>query len=301
MKETLGAGPTVLFLDNFEDNQEEESDGRLKNPALGEALFDLAQLGGPDFRMLFTSRSRVHLGPGPFKVRSLDLGGLSPSGCRKLRSLPRFAELGKLPEEAWQRALFHFGGHPKALELLEGFLREQPDRLLQGRLLMQAGQPREALKKFEAAREGFEKGEHLKERAVTLGDVARLRAQAGDAAGALKLHEEMLAISRQLGDIEAIAGAQYALAGLDWNQGNRSQALERLAESWDIFRRIGRVDAIAFVGEFYGFLFAESDPVCALKVLRTSREAFQLLGMDAEVNEVTALIQKLEEPEQPAP
>jgi hypothetical protein len=126
LKQALRTAPSVLFLDNFEDNQDE--DGNLKNPALGEALLDLALLGGETFRMLFTSRHRVRLGPGSLKVRPIDLGGLSPSGCRKLRQLPRFEELGKLPEETWQRALFHFGGHPKALELLEGFLREQPDQ-----------------------------------------------------------------------------------------------------------------------------------------------------------------------------
>ncbi len=129
MKEALRAEPSVLFLDNFEDNQ--DGDGNLKNPELGKALLELARLGGERFRLLFTSRHRVHLGPGPLKVRSIDLGELSPSGCRKLRQLPRFEEIGKLPEETWQRALLHFGGHPKALELLEGFLREQPDRARQ--------------------------------------------------------------------------------------------------------------------------------------------------------------------------
>lgn len=129
LKQALRAEPSVLFLDNFEDNQ--DAHGNLKNPDLGQALLEIARLGGERFRLLFTSRHRVHLGPGPLKVRSIDLGELSPSGCRKLRQLPRFQELAKLPEETWQRALFHFGGHPKALELLEGFLREQPDRARQ--------------------------------------------------------------------------------------------------------------------------------------------------------------------------
>ncbi|HYU31144.1 MAG TPA: hypothetical protein VEW48_03200 [Thermoanaerobaculia bacterium] len=531
----------------------------------------------------------MHLGPGRLKVRSLDLGELSPSGCRKLRALDRFRELKNLPEEAWQRSLVHFGGHPKALELFEGFLREQPDRarqllsgmgpavaavdedlkaeqqdrgrkllvenvlatvpperrpafdrlclleaplpteelealltaegiagaagdlgwlrdhgflartvapsaltggdaihrllasrqqealadregpevarawhlrvaehlvqpgrplsdygiaarhrdaagdragalglydqwalalrgrhaysaclqiaqeglqafpageaeaeqvgaaqlwvskhdalkllgrieeavqaletafgliadgtsteakffqagiqMLQGRLLAQEGRLQRALDRFEAAQAGFENGGHLRERAialgdvallraqggdvagalklheerlsifeqlgdvreraVALGDVARLRARGGDVAGALKLHEEYLKVSRQLGDIEAIAGAQNDLAQLELKQGNRVGALERLAESWNLVCRIGRADGIAVVGQLYGQLLAETDPSRALEILRTSREAFRVLGWTAEVNEVDELIGKLEQPEQP--
>jgi tetratricopeptide (TPR) repeat protein len=128
LKQALRTAPSVLFLDNFEDNQDQ--DGNLKNPALGEALLDLALLGGETFRMLFTSRLPVGLGDGPFEVFNLDLGELSPSGCRKLRLLDPEG-LGKLPQEAWGQVLFHLGGHPKALELLRGYLRGRPDRLRQ--------------------------------------------------------------------------------------------------------------------------------------------------------------------------
>lgn len=117
------ADPTILFLDNFEDNQDQ--DGHLKNPAMGEALADLVQLGGLEFRLLFTSRLPVDLPD--FEVWNYDLGELSPSGCRKLRLLDPEG-LGKLEEPAWQQVLFHLGGHPKALELLGGYLKGRPDR-----------------------------------------------------------------------------------------------------------------------------------------------------------------------------
>src|SRR6185312_8986594 len=64
--------PTILFLDNFEDNQ--DKDGHLRNPALGEALADLVQLGGPGFRLLFTSRLPVDLPNLPLEVWNYDLG-----------------------------------------------------------------------------------------------------------------------------------------------------------------------------------------------------------------------------------
>ena len=116
--------PTVLFLDNFEDNQ--DKDGHLRKPDLGEALADLVQLGGPGFHLLFTSRLPVDL-PDSIEVWNCDLGELSPSGCRKLRFLD-LEGLGSLSEDAWRQVMLHLGGHPKALELLGGYLRGRPDR-----------------------------------------------------------------------------------------------------------------------------------------------------------------------------
>jgi tetratricopeptide (TPR) repeat protein len=116
--------PTILFLDNFEDNQ--DGDGHLKNPTQGEALADLVQLGGPEFRLLFTSRLPVDLPD--FEVWNYDLGEISPSGCRKLRLLDPKG-LGSLDETAWRQVMFHLGGHPKALELLGGYLKGRPDRV----------------------------------------------------------------------------------------------------------------------------------------------------------------------------
>ncbi len=116
--------PTILFLDNFEDNQDQ--DGHLKNPTLGEALADLVELGGTGFRLLFTSRLPVDLPD--YEVWNHDLGELSPSGCRKLRLLDPEG-LGNLNETAWQKVMFHLGGHPKALELLGGYLRGRSDRV----------------------------------------------------------------------------------------------------------------------------------------------------------------------------
>jgi hypothetical protein len=117
--------PTILYLDNFEDQQ--DVDGGLRNPELGEALVDLLRLGEPGFRMLLTSRLPVDLKAGPYEVWNRDLGELSPSGCRRLRLLDPKG-LGLLEDAAWRQILFHLGGHPKALELLGGYLRGRPER-----------------------------------------------------------------------------------------------------------------------------------------------------------------------------
>jgi tetratricopeptide (TPR) repeat protein len=118
--------PTLLLLDNFEDNQDD--DGAFLDPELGETLAELAVLGGAGaFALVVTSRLPLTLPPGPVEAWNLDLGELPSSGCRKLRLLDR-AGLGALDEAGWQRALRELGGHPKALELLGGYLRGRPDR-----------------------------------------------------------------------------------------------------------------------------------------------------------------------------
>jgi hypothetical protein len=120
-------GPTLLLLDNFEDNQDAE--GALLDPGLGETLAQLAVLGGGagGFAIVITSRLPLTMTPGPIEAWNLDLGELPPSGCRKLRLVDR-AGLGALDEAGWQRTLRELGGHPKALELLGGYLRDRPDR-----------------------------------------------------------------------------------------------------------------------------------------------------------------------------
>ncbi len=117
--------PTLLLLDNFEDNQ--DPDGHLLNPELGGALLDLARLGGTALRLLLTSRLSVELPPGSLEAVNLDLGELSPSGCRKLRLLDSEG-LGRLDDATWRQVTLRLGGHPKALELLGGYLRSKPDR-----------------------------------------------------------------------------------------------------------------------------------------------------------------------------
>ncbi|HXO40183.1 MAG TPA: AAA family ATPase [Thermoanaerobaculia bacterium] len=143
-----GVTPTFLLLDNLEDNQDGE--GRFCDPALAAALVDLGTLGGPGFRVLASSRLALVLPPGPLEPWNLDLGELSLSGCRKIRLLDREG-LGSLDEAAWRQTLHHLGGHPKALELLGGYLRGHPDRAR--RLLREMDSAVEAVANKLAARQ----------------------------------------------------------------------------------------------------------------------------------------------------
>jgi hypothetical protein len=132
------------------------------------------------------------------------------------------------------------------------------------------------------------------ERAVTLGEVARLRAQAGDVAGARELQVERLAVNRGLGDLDGIGAAQYDLALLDLEEGQVDSARTRLAEAWEIFQRIRRADFIAIAGKLYGRLLAEAgEREAAVAVLRESRAAYQLLGREDQCREVEAALARL--------
>ncbi len=87
----------------------------------------------------------------------------------------------------------------------------------------------------------------VRARAVTLGDIARLKAQGGDVAGALALHQEELAVYEQLGDVRSRALTLYDLAGLYQTQGGYSEAERLYRESLEICRQLGDVEGVSAV------------------------------------------------------
>jgi uncharacterized protein DUF4062/CHAT domain-containing protein/AAA domain-containing protein len=121
-RELRKISPTILLIDNFEDNQ--TSTGDLLDSTLREALAEIVEIGGYSVRLFFTSRLPVELPD--FDAWNCDLGELSPSGCRKLRLLDP-GGLGSLNPGSWRQVLFHFGGHPKALKIFGSYLKSRPD------------------------------------------------------------------------------------------------------------------------------------------------------------------------------
>lgn len=109
-----------LLLDNFEDQQNKD-DGSWLDEETGRLLRDLKQLGGPDFNLLVTTRLELP------DALNLDLGELPSSALRKFR-LQR-PSLERLQDEEWDLAVEHLGGHPKALEILAGYLQDHPERV----------------------------------------------------------------------------------------------------------------------------------------------------------------------------
>ncbi|MCU0867381.1 MAG: CHAT domain-containing protein, partial [Planctomycetes bacterium] len=121
---------TVILFDNFEDNQHEGTQA-IQPPELGRRLYELAQLGGETLCLLFTTRYPfAHPdGVAPLAKQDLDLGAFSRAESRKFK-IDR-EPLRRIDRETWERILDMIGGHPKALDLLSGYLAEAPDRLAQ--------------------------------------------------------------------------------------------------------------------------------------------------------------------------
>jgi hypothetical protein len=134
----------------------------------------------------------------------------------------------------------------------------------------------------------------VRERAVTLGDVARLKAQGGDVQGARQLLAERLEVNRRLGDMAEIAAALFSIAQLDLAEGQTAEAGSRLAESWPLLVRLNRVDGIAVVGEVYGGLLANQGDAAAIDVLRRSQAAYDRLGQTERAGEIGRIVSDLE-------
>jgi tetratricopeptide (TPR) repeat protein len=113
------------------------------------------------------------------------------------------------------------------------------------RLRAQAGDVQGALKLHQEILEVYEKLGDVRGRAVTLGDVARLRAQAGDVQGALKLHQERLEVYEKLGDVRSRAVTLGDIARLRAHAGDVQGARKYQEERLATHRQLGDVDGIA--------------------------------------------------------
>ena len=127
--------------------------------------------------------------------------------------------------------------------------------------------------------------------AVTLGDVARLKAQGGDVAGALALHQERLAIFEQLGDVRSRAVTQYDLAGLYQAQGDYAAAERLYRDSLEISRQIGDAEGTyALLARLGQLALAQERRDEALSLLQEARQGFEQLGFVPWVAHVDKLL-----------
>jgi tetratricopeptide (TPR) repeat protein len=86
--------------------------------------------------------------------------------------------------------------------------------------------------------------EDIREWAVTLDDIARIRGGKRDIEQAHALHLEMLNVYEALGDQDGIANALWAVAQIELQQQHYQEAFEHLAKSYGILQQIGRLDGI---------------------------------------------------------
>lgn len=115
--------------------------------------------------------------------------------------------------------------------------------------------------------------------AVTLGDIARLRADGGDVAGALALHREALEVYEKLGDVRSQAVTQFDLADLLRRQGEYAEAELLYRDCLDISRRIGDAEGTLAVLARLGVLsLQQGRREEALPLLLEARRGFEGMG-----------------------
>jgi tetratricopeptide (TPR) repeat protein len=111
------------------------------------------------------------------------------------------------------------------------------------RLKAQSGDVAGALALHQEELEIYERLGDVRERAVTLGDIARLKAQSGDVAGALALHQERLEIFERLGDVRERAVTLVDLADLRAASKEYDEAERLYREGLETLRQINDVES----------------------------------------------------------
>lgn len=144
------------------------------------------------------------------------------------------------------------------------------------RLLVEAGRPDDALREFKQARDLLTKE---KDRAIRLGEIARLLGAKGEVDDALKLHEESLAVFEALADQREKALTLCDKARLLIAKGETDQALKVHQERLAIFEVLGDEGARAIrLGDIARLLAAKGEPNQALQVHYEELAAYQALG-----------------------
>jgi len=108
---------------------------------------------------------------------------------------------------------------------------------------------------------------------------------------AVQLQNERLAVNHELGDQDGIAAATYDLAQIEIQQEKWPEAFEHLAEAYDIFNKIGRLDFICTVDSSLGLLLCRAGQrEQGLQMLTRSRDGFAKLGLQDHAKQTEAII-----------
>ncbi|NMQ20210.1 tetratricopeptide repeat protein [Candidatus Competibacter phosphatis] len=133
-----------------------------------------------------------------------------------------------------------------------------------------------------------------RERAVTLGDIARIKVDKGEVDEALKLHQEELTVYQALGDVVGNAHVLWSIAQIEMQKEDYPNAFPHLQESYAILLKLGRLDGIIYVGLDLGqLLCAGGAKEEGMAILSRSRDGFRKLGQEAQARQVQALLDSL--------
>jgi tetratricopeptide (TPR) repeat protein len=128
--------------------------------------------------------------------------------------------------------------------------------------------------------------------AITWGKIADIAYQRGDHNQATELQYKRLEASRQLGDLDGIAAANWDLARIDLGQENYQSALPRLIESFQILHQLQRPDGIAVVGSALGqVLLAEGQTEPGRQALQAARAAAIKIGQPDMARQISELLE----------
>ncbi|MGE0680185.1 MAG: CHAT domain-containing protein [Candidatus Binatia bacterium] len=161
--------------------------------------------------------------------------------------------------------------------------------------------PDKALTRLREAVALFEEVNDVRERAVTMGQIADILQQRGEMEEALRIHlEERLPTALVMQDLDSIAHIRFSCAQIRLSRRETWQSelqtiYEELAESFAIYQKIQRIDGIAVVGQLLGQILAMGglrDE--ALTVLEQSARAYEKMQQTSQAEQVRALLRHVE-------
>ncbi|MCW2246580.1 phosphopentomutase [Azospirillum fermentarium] len=164
-------------------------------------------------------------------------------------------------------------------------------------ILTTRGQTDEALRiRYQEQLPVYERLGDVRSRAVTMGKIADILTTRGQTDEALRIHvEERLPVAEAMGDSDSLAHVRFSCATIRLNRGGLETGeadtiAAEVAESFSLFRTIGRTDGIAIVGQLFGQILAAGGLKDeALAVLDQAAEAFTILKRTASVEKIRAL------------
>jgi tetratricopeptide (TPR) repeat protein len=157
-------------------------------------------------------------------------------------------------------------------------------RLRYGAWLARRGEPDRALAELEATCTIFEALGDRRSRAVTLGDIARIRGAKGEVDAALALHQEQIAIFEALGDRRSRAVTLGDIARIRGAKGEVDAALALHQEQIAIFEALGdRRERAVTLGDIARIRGAKGEVDAALALHQERLATYEALGDRPEI------------------
>jgi hypothetical protein len=146
----------------------------------------------------------------------------------------------------------------------------------------------------------YERLGDVRERAVTMGQIADILQQRGETDEALRIYtDEYMPMARLAQDMDLIAHSCFSCAQLRLNRGGLQKGeaqmiADELAESYRLNQQLQRVDGIAIVGALLGQVLAATGAHDdATAVLNVSAAAFERIGAAEQAAQIRELAAKI--------